>query len=70
MLSATAFFYVPHQQLMMSVERLVCRITTHKRVIPPAAVLGLGDAFEFWVICVAQKWPVHAKLATLWSLGF
>jgi hypothetical protein len=46
-------------------ERLVGGITMHKPLVAPAAVLTLGNGFDFWAIHAAQKWPVRTTLATL-----
>jgi hypothetical protein len=50
---------------MMFMERLVGGITMHKPLVAPAAVLTLGNGFDFWAIHAAQKWPVRTTLATL-----
>jgi len=55
---------------MMFMERLVGGITMHKPAIAPAAVLTLGNGFDFWAVQAAQKWPVRTKPASLRSRGF
>lgn len=51
-------------------ERLMGSITIHKPVTAPAAVLTLGNGFDFWAIHAARIWPVCIQLAALQSFVF
>ena len=51
-------------------EHLLGGITMHKPAVPPAAVLTLGNGFDFWAVHAAQKWPVRTEPASLRSPGF
>jgi hypothetical protein len=54
----------------MFMERLMGSITIHRPVTAPAAVLALGNGFDFWAVHAAQKWPVCIQLTALQSLLF
>lgn len=54
----------------MFMERLTGGITMHRPVTAPAAVLALGNDFDFWAIKAAQEWPVGVPLRTLSEFFF
>jgi hypothetical protein len=49
----------------MFMENLIGGITMHKPLVPPTAVLTLGNGFDFWAIRAAKEWPVRIQQCSI-----